>query len=121
MLLDEPLRAPPTDASGQSPDKGYAASLRYQFEWLARHLERTADSRQVLIVVGDHQPPGGVAGRDASWDVPVHLITSDPALARRFEAMGFTPGLRPAPTALGAMHELTRWLLLAFDGRAEPH
>ncbi len=121
LLLDEPLRAPPANASGQSASKGYADSLRYQFDWLARHLERTASSRQVLIVVGDHQPPGGAAGRDASWDVPVHVITSDPALAHRFEAIGFTPGLQPGAPALGAMHDLTRWLLLAFDGRAEPH
>ena len=75
----------------------------------------------MLIVVGDHQPPGGVAGRDAPWDVPVHLITSDATLARRFQALGFTPGLQPQGPALGAMHDLTRWLLLAFDGRAEPH
>jgi len=53
--------------------------------------------------------------------VPVHVITSDPALAHRFEAIGFTPGLRLGAPALGAMHDLTRWLLLAFDGRAEPH
>ncbi len=121
LLLDEPLGPLATEASGHSPEKGYAASLRYQFDWLARYLERTADSRQVLVVVGDHQPPGGVAGRNASWDVPVHVISSDPALTRRFEAIGFTPGLEPVGPALGAMHELTRWLLLAFDGRAEPH
>ncbi len=120
-LLDEPLRPPPRGASGQSPDAGYAASLRYQFDWLAHHLERTAGAAQLLIVVGDHQPPGGLAGREAPWDVPVHVITSDPALARRFQALGFQPGLLARGPALGAMHDLTRLLLLAFDGRAEPH
>lgn len=121
QLLNEPLRALPAGASGRSANTGYLASLRYQFHWLAQHLEHKAARPQLLIVVGDHQPPGGLAGRDASWDVPVHVITSDPALAQRFVALGFEPGLRPTGPALGAMHELTRWLLLAFDGRAEPH
>lgn len=114
---------------GESADAGedgsngarYARSLQYQYRWLAGHLAATEASRQVLIVVGDHQPPGGLAGRDASWDVPVHVIASEPALLRRFQALGFTAGLQPTGPALGAMHELTRALLLAFDGRAEPH
>jgi hypothetical protein len=113
----QPLPALPGEPAGS----GYTDGLRYQFHWLAQHLAATDAGRQVLIVVGDHQPPGGLAGRDASWDVPVHVIASDPALIRRFQGLGFTDGLQPQGPALGAMHELTRALLLAFDGRAEPH
>jgi hypothetical protein len=115
-----PFHPLPTLA-GEPVGSGYADSLRYQYRWLARFLERTDSSQQVLIVVGDHQPPGGLAGRGASWDVPVHVIASDPALIRRFHGLGFTDGLRAEGPTLGAMHELTRALLLAFDGRAEPH
>lgn len=99
----------------------YERALRYQYHWLARHVAAHAGDRQVLIVVGDHQPPGGLVGPGASWDVPVHLIANDPALVRRFQALGFGHGLQPAGPALGALPELTRLLLLAFDGRAEPH
>jgi hypothetical protein len=109
------------DGDTGSTAERYTRSLRYQFRWLARHLAVTDPSRQVLIIVGDHQPPGGLAGRDASWDVPVHVIASDPALIRRFENLGFTAGLQPSDAALGDMHELTRALLLAFDGRSEHH
>lgn len=121
----QPLPTLPGDSAiegdGDSTAERYARSLRYQFRWLSRHLAQTEPSRQVLIIVGDHQPPGGLAGRDASWDVPVHVIASDPALIRRFEGLGFTAGLQPQGPALGAMHELTRALLLAFDGRSEHH
>lgn len=109
------------DGDGGSTAERYARSLQYQYRWLARHLKATAASRQVLIIVGDHQPPGGLAGREASWDVPVHVIASDPALLRRFEGLGFTAGLQPRGPALGEIHELTRALLLAFDGRSEHH
>jgi hypothetical protein len=113
----QPLPALPGEPAGS----GYTDSLRYQFHWLAQHLAATAPTGQVLIVVGDHQPPGGLAGRDPSWDVPVHVIASDPALIGRLQALGFSDGLQAHGPALGAMHELTRALLLAFDGRAEPH
>ncbi len=112
---------PASQADGGSTGERYARSLRYQYRWLARHLAATGPSPLVLIVVGDHQPPGGLAGRDASWDVPVHVIASDPSLIRRFEGLGFTAGLRPGGMALGDMHDLTRALLLAFDGRSEHH
>jgi len=118
VLPGEPA-ADPDD--GRSARERYARALRYQFHWLARHLDATATAPQVLVVVGDHQPPGGLAGREASWDVPVHVIAGDPALIRRFQGLGFSAGLQPAGRALGALPDLTRMLLLAFDGRAEAH
>jgi hypothetical protein len=112
---------PAIEGDGGSTAERYTRSLQYQYRWLARQLTATGVNRQVLIIVGDHQPPGGLAGRDASWDVPVHVIASDPALIHRFEGLGFTAGLQPTGPALGEMHELTRALLLAFDGRGEHH
>jgi hypothetical protein len=58
-----------------------------------------------------------VTGEGASWDVPVHLITRDPALLERFIALGFRPGLDPQRPSLGGLHELTALLLKAFDAR----
>ena len=71
-------------------------------------------------MVGDHQAFAGVSGAGAAWDVPVHVISADTALLRRFETAGFTPGLMPQQPALGAMHELTAVLLHAWDGRPAP-
>lgn len=107
---------PTPQAAVTTPTERYLRSLRYQFEWLARSLEGPLPRRLVLIVIGDHQPPL-VAGPGASWDVPVHVITASPELRRRFEGLGFVPGMIPAADSLGDMASLTRVLLHAFDDR----
>ena len=68
-----------------------------------------------MLWVGDHQPAASVSGEGASWDVPVHLVTRDPALLARFVALGFSPGLTPRRPVLGGMHDLTSILLQAFE------
>lgn len=129
-LLDPALRLTVPDAfspaqvanartpADPSPVRRYLDSVNYQHDWLAGHLGTRAARDLVMVVVGDHQPPALVSGRGASWDVPVHVIASDAALLRRFEALGFVPGLTPPADPLGPMHELTQRLLMAFDGQA---
>jgi hypothetical protein len=104
--------------SWTEPLPAYLASMHYQFGWLADYLARHAARELVLIVVGDHQPIGTVSGPDQPYDVPVHVIASDPALLARFEAAGFVAGLTPAQQALGPMHGLTQVLVDAFSGSA---
>ena len=106
----------------RSPDwldlgPAYVETLSYTFDWLTGYIALPSPRDYMMIVVGDHQPAASVSGRNASWDVPVHLITSDAGLARRFEALGFTPGLVPRRPTLGAMSELTRVLLQAFNAQ----
>ncbi len=102
-------------ASWVQPTPAYLDAMRYQFDWLAAYVGEHAPADALIIVIGDHQPIAGVSGQDASWDVPVHLLSRDAALLARFEARGFAPGLTPRATAIGAMHELTPMLLAAFD------
>lgn len=94
----------------------YLRSIEHTFDWLGDWLAHRAPRRLLTIVIGDHQPLAGVSGANASWDVPVHLISSDSALLRRFEAEGFSPGLLPGPRPLGKMNELTDVLLRVFEG-----
>ncbi len=101
--------------SWTEPLPAYLASMRYQFSWLADYLARHAAQELVMIVIGDHQPVGTVSGPDQPWDVPVHVIASDPALLARFEAAGFITGLTPPQQPLGPMHELTQLLANAFS------
>ncbi|MBT9464647.1 sulfatase-like hydrolase/transferase [Hydrogenophaga sp.] len=93
----------------------YLESLRYQFAWLADYLRRVAPRPLVMVIVGDHQPPALVSGPGASWDVPVHVVSDDPALLQRLLRSGFVPGLNPPATSLGSMPALTSVLLNAFD------
>jgi hypothetical protein len=109
--------ATPVAADGllTQPLPRYLESMRYQHAWMADHLRREASRPLVMIVVGDHQPPALVSGRDASWEVPVHVISEDPALLQRLLGSGFVPGLAPPANTLGTMPALTSVLLNAFD------
>ena len=55
-----------------------------------------------------------MTGEGASWQVPVHVISRDPALLARFTAQGFRPGMEPGGPALGGLHDLTAMMLRAF-------
>jgi hypothetical protein len=70
-----------------------------------------------MILLGDHEPPSAVSGERASWDVPVHIITSRTPVLERFEARGFRAGLVPARPTLGRLNELLPMILEALGDR----
>ncbi|AOF81969.1 sulfatase family protein [Methyloversatilis sp. RAC08] len=107
------LNAP---VSWTDPTPAYIDAMHYQFDWLTRWLREEAPRHMLLIVIGDHQPIGGVTGPNASWEVPVHVIGTDAALLARLETAGFRRGLQPDVTAIGPMHGLTQTLIDAFAG-----
>lgn len=92
----------------------YLRMADYTYRWLAGWFEQPEPRDTVFVLVGDHQPTGNVAGEGARWDVPVHIVSRDPALLARFEAQGFVTGLEPAAGSLGGLHELNAMLLRAF-------
>ena len=93
----------------------YLQSVRDQNAWLSGYLRHHAPDALVMVIVGDHQAPALASGAGEPWDVPVHVVSSDPALLHRLMARGFVPGLRPAPQALGPMTLLTHVLADVFD------
>lgn len=99
------------------PRPAYLQALGYMHDWLAGFLGEPAPKRLLIILIGDHQPLASVSGRSTSWDVPVHVISDDPALLQRFEAAGFQIGLHPGVKSIGSMHQLTDLLVKTF---AEP-
>jgi hypothetical protein len=122
----------PAVAAAKDPHSGeagtmaadYIAAIDYGLTYIAGYLKHRGDDDLVLIVIGDHQPPARVSGPDASWDVPVHVVTADLDLLELLNAEGFSEGLVPPGTSLGPMHELAARLLRIFDGTPDssrPH
>lgn len=111
-------RAGEAEVSWTRPAPAYLDAMAYTYGWLGGYLRLRAPHAMVLVVIGDHQPVAAVTGPGASWDVPVHVVTSDKALLRRLEARGFAAGLTPPPATLGPMHALTPLLLEVFSDPA---
>ncbi|NYF96876.1 sulfatase [Janibacter cremeus] len=73
----------------------YAASIGYSLESVISFVVEHPDPDLVVLLVGDHQPWGHVAGEEAGHDVPVSLITGDPAVRDAMAWWLWTPGLVP--------------------------
>ena len=54
----------------------YVKALRYAYDTVSGYLRFRGDRDFVVLLIGDHQPPSLVSGVGASWDVPVHVISS---------------------------------------------
>ena len=124
VLTSHPFDAEPLRRSlTQTPvwtDMGqaYMSSVEYFFDTLTSYLRARPNGRFVMIILGDHQPAANVSGEGASWDVPVHVIASQPQILEALQADGFRPGLVPVRPAAGKMSELGPWSMAAFGDPA---
>jgi Sulfatase len=73
----------------------YARALDYVLRVLASYAAKFVDERTLLILVGDHQPAPLITGEGAGRDVPIHVVSGDPALLAPFVAWGFSAGMHP--------------------------
>ena len=123
LLTHEPYSADETAAAlAHEPDllnmgPSYVKAIAYVYASVGGYLRMRADRDFVMIVIGDHQPAAAVSGEGASWDVPVHVIASQPQFLERLEAHGFSRGMTPVRTSLGPMHELLPMFLDAFGAK----
>ncbi len=100
----------------------YGEAVAYTFTYLAGYLRERATADFVLVLLGDHQPAAEVSGPSARWDVPVHVITRNAAIADSLRSAGFIEGmgLQAGQKPIADMAALTTLLLRAFDAPAEP-
>ena len=120
LLSDQPFdpaaaaRALEVQVNWLDMTPAYLRLVDYTYRWLGGYLRQPRSRDTVYVIVGDHQPTANVTGEGASWDVPVHILASDPQLLARFTAQGFVAGLEPPRRSLGGLHDLTGMLLQAF-------
>ena len=111
----ELVRAQQEQVNWLQMQPAYLRMIEYNYRWVGGYLALPRPRDEVMILVGDHQPAANVSGDGAPWDVPVHVVARDAALLQRFVERGFRPGLTPERPVLGGLHDLTRWMLDAFD------
>ncbi|WP_129646214.1 sulfatase-like hydrolase/transferase [Peristeroidobacter agariperforans] len=124
MLSTDPFDEPSLRNSlSQLPEwnnlsPSYTDAVAYELQTFAGYLRTQPRNDLIVVIVGDHQPPAMVSGANASWDVPVHVISSNRALLDVLGKCGFVSGLTPAPETLGRMHQLGPALLQTFGTSA---
>src|SRR6185436_8214988 len=62
----------------------YADALVYDLEVLRRYLADRVKDDTLVIILGDHQPPGGVTGQSNGHGVPIHVLSRKRALVEPF-------------------------------------
>lgn len=71
----------------------YMNAISYQLTYLTQFMKQHADSTDIFILMGDHQPAlifrEGIDG----FKTPLHIISRDSAFVKQFSRKGFFPGL----------------------------
>jgi hypothetical protein len=118
----------PMPAQGESPEQvwgsaaalraAYGQSIQYSIQSLISFVENAHDPNLVLVMLGDHQPSTAVTGFSATHDVPISIVSADPAVLDRIDGWGWQPGLLPDPQApVWRMDAFRNRLLSAYSGR----
>jgi phosphatidylglycerophosphate synthase len=105
--------------STKSTQEAYGQSIQYAMSTLVSFVQHYGKKNLVLIVLGDHQPEPAVSGYFSNRDVPIAIISHDPAVLKRISGWGWGPGLQPSPNApVWPMSAFRNRFLTAFDSPA---
>ncbi|WP_271176889.1 CDP-alcohol phosphatidyltransferase [Leifsonia poae] len=98
----QPAQGLPPSVVWQDPrhvQQVYGQSIEYSMSSLFSFLTTFDDPNLVLVVLGDHQPATEVSGTGANHDVPVSIISKDPAVMDRVSSWKWEPGMLPSAAA----------------------
>jgi hypothetical protein len=82
-------------ASIDRPSDAYLDTVIYDFEVLRRYLASELHNDTLVVIVGDHQPPGAAAQSSADHGVPIHVLSRKATLVAPFLARGYAAGMTP--------------------------
>ena len=113
-------RLRPTAANLES----FFDAIQYSIEVTIRHIEAMEDPPDLVVVMGDHQPPLYKKSKD--FTVPVHLFARDESLLTEFRKRGFVDGIQPRSWDKRIFHEgffslMIRALSLSEGGDGVPY
>lgn len=77
----------------------FRLAIEYALQNIASYIANYGNDNLVVLVIGDHQPAPLVTGETDNRDVPVHLITRDPAVIEAIADWRWTAGMLPAEDA----------------------
>jgi Sulfatase len=103
-----------TDPDWWHLEAPYLKSVRYDLKALAGWL-RQLKGQPLVIILGDHQPPGFVSGSEAPHTVPIHVLSRDEDLVLPFARLGYVAGAMPPsagafPPSAGAFKGMESFL-----------
>ena len=77
-----------------TPDnvEDYLEAITYSFEAVVRHIERLETTPEIIIIMGDHQPP--LYKHNTDFTVPMHVMAKDKRWLKAFRAQGFKSGMK---------------------------
>jgi len=93
----------------------YTKAITYAMESVFSYAATQVSSPALIIILGDHQPIPIVSGNDATHNVPIHILSRDPADLAAFA--GWTSGLTPdAQSPVWKMDAMRAHILNAYSG-----
>lgn len=114
---------PARNASGSKTNTGFAemylAAIRYDLRVIADFLHHHASEKNLVVIMGDHQPPLITSDQD-TYHTPVHILSRDATTLTPFKSAGFVSGLTGAsPETMIAHHTMTPLIMAALSGASE--
>jgi hypothetical protein len=82
-----------SDLEGASA--AFAKTIAYDLEVLRRYILERVKGDALVILLGDHQPPGGATEGSTARGGMVHVISRRADFVDAFRRRGYTPGMRP--------------------------
>jgi len=88
----------------------YLKSINYELDYLT-HFAGEMDEKDILILIGDHQPPIIASPSDGS-DTMIHILSKNREFIRSFYKYGFSQGLKCREVGDGFSHKDILWPLV---------